>query len=312
MSNNIKLLYYIVFYVFIFSKLCIAADNYSEVETSMSIHQRILFQEGSDIVLFGDNQVFFPKNAQILCDDNSILDFECLLASYPGAITGIIADEDKKLWLIVNGHNVLYDDGKKRSYSEALSNGTVKDSMSQLYPLEPNRPFPRVDVAPGRVRSDALLQAIYGNNRKEVESNLAEVKINGQERLYLFTTVGGVTQTLKDIFTQIDKLVEKDPQLRTYIVPLDDGFVWRVIEGEKRLSPHSYGIAIDLNPIKGIYWRHVKDKEIYLQTQKHYPSEVVRLFEQKGFVWGGKWYEYDFMHFEYRPELICKAQRYSL
>ena len=65
-----------------------------------------------------------------------------------------------------------------------------------------------------------------------------------------------------------------------------------MIEGEKRLSPHSYGIAIDLNPEKGIYWRRVKDKEIYLQTQKNYPSELVRLFEQKCFIRGKKWYEY--------------------
>ena len=54
----------------------------------------------------------------MLCDD-VILDFECLLASYPGVITGIITDEEKRLCLIVNGHKVLYDDGKKRTYSEA-------------------------------------------------------------------------------------------------------------------------------------------------------------------------------------------------
>ena len=309
MNSSIRLICYIVFCFFILSKSSMAAVNYSDLE--ILVQHRIVFQEGSDIALFGDKQIFFPKNAYVLCDDNAILDFECLLASYPGVITGIITDEEKRLCLIVNGHKVLYDDGKKRTYSEALLNGTVKDSMAQLYPLEPNRPIPVLNIAPGRIRSDELLQAIYGDNKENIEKQLKEVKIKGEERLCLFTTIGGVDQALKDIFIQIDKLVENNQQLSKYILPLEDRFVWRMIEGEKRLSPHSYGIAIDLNPEKGIYWRRVKDKEIYLQTQKNYPSELVRLFEQKGFIWGGKWYEYDFMHFEYRPELICKAQRCS-
>jgi hypothetical protein len=28
------------------------------------------------------------------------------------------------------------------------------------------------------------------------------------------------------------------------------------------------------------------------------------IFEKHGFIWGGKWYHYDTMHFEYRPELL--------
>jgi hypothetical protein len=27
-------------------------------------------------------------------------------------------------------------------------------------------------------------------------------------------------------------------------------------------------------------------------------------FEAEGFIWGGRWYHYDTMHFEYRPELL--------
>jgi hypothetical protein len=32
--------------------------------------------------------------------------------------------------------------------------------------------------------------------------------------------------------------------------------------------------------------------------------EIVDVFERHGFIWGGKWYHFDTMHFEYRPELI--------
>jgi D-alanyl-D-alanine carboxypeptidase len=31
----------------------------------------------------------------------------------------------------------------------------------------------------------------------------------------------------------------------------------------------------------------------------------VRIFEKQGFVWGGYWYHFDTMHFEYRPELLA-------
>jgi hypothetical protein len=34
------------------------------------------------------------------------------------------------------------------------------------------------------------------------------------------------------------------------------------------------------------------------------PLEIVRIFEKHGFIWGGAWYHYDTMHFEYRPELL--------
>jgi peptidoglycan L-alanyl-D-glutamate endopeptidase CwlK len=30
----------------------------------------------------------------------------------------------------------------------------------------------------------------------------------------------------------------------------------------------------------------------------------VTIFENHGFIWGGKWYHFDTMHFEYRPELL--------
>jgi len=35
-------------------------------------------------------------------------------------------------------------------------------------------------------------------------------------------------------------------------------------------------------------------------------SFILFLFEKYGFIWGGKWFHYDTMHFEYRPELLIK------
>ena len=31
---------------------------------------------------------------------------------------------------------------------------------------------------------------------------------------------------------------------------------------------------------------------------------VIKTFESFGFIWGGKWGNFDTMHFEYRPEIF--------
>ena len=34
------------------------------------------------------------------------------------------------------------------------------------------------------------------------------------------------------------------------------------------------------------------------------PQAVIDAFEAEGFIWGGKWYHFDTIHFEYRPEIV--------
>ena len=38
-----------------------------------------------------------------------------------------------------------------------------------------------------------------------------------------------------------------------------------------------------------------------------FPQVLVDTFESQGFIWGGRWYHFDTMHFEYRPELLDPA-----
>jgi hypothetical protein len=80
--------------------------------------------------------------------------------------------------------------------------------------------------------------------------------------------------------------------------------VWREIAGTYRFSPHSFGIAIDVGANIARYWRWEKvDFRKTVRAEDSFPLEVVRIFERHGFIWGGQWYHYDTMHFEYRPEL---------
>ena len=63
------------------------------------------------------------------------------------------------------------------------------------------------------------------------------------------------------------------------------------------------GAAIDINVAYADYWRWSKDANAPVWKNR-IPIEIVRTFEQYGLIWGGYWYHFDTMHFEYRPELL--------
>jgi hypothetical protein len=67
---------------------------------------------------------------------------------------------------------------------------------------------------------------------------------------------------------------------------------------------HAYGAAIDINAARADYWRWPLVHVGPVNYRNHVPFEIVEIFEKHGFIWGGKWYHFDTMHFEYRPELL--------
>jgi len=70
-----------------------------------------------------------------------------------------------------------------------------------------------------------------------------------------------------------------------------------------------FGIAIDIAAAHSHYWLRAKPGAGgHIAYKNEIPWEIVRIFEANGFIWGGKWYHYDTMHFEYRPELIGAAK----
>lgn len=250
------------------------------------------------------------------------LDLRCLREAYPDAfapdVPALVREADGRLWLQILAasqdaetrelQRVLYDDGVDRSPAQAMFSGTVRESMAEIYPLEPDRPTPGPDERPGRVRSMPLLQALYGQNEETVRTGLVPVRLHGAAlRLNIRA---GVSVALVQVDAALTALGQENPTLaatmKPYILPLGGGFFWRQIQGENRLSPHSFGMAVDLNPKKGAYWRWSGGTSH--PEQARYPQEIVATFESAGFIWGGKWREYDLMHFEYRPEIICKAR----
>jgi hypothetical protein len=91
-----------------------------------------------------------------------------------------------------------------------------------------------------------------------------------------------------------------------YLLPAAGTYKCRTIEGTGRLSPHGYGIAIDIATRHADYWRWPKPGQRGYRNA--IPGEIVRVFEEHGFIWGGKWHHFDTMHFEYRPELLIGTE----
>lgn len=232
------------------------------------------------------------------------IDLQCLRDAYPSAITAVESDIRGRTWLIVQGRTPVLFDGESGMGGMTGCAADVRATLRQLYPLEPERPPTPEGMHPGRIRSYALLHALYGADRTAVRARLIRIPLLRQQ--VVFSSSAGADEALRRVAAALRILVARRPELAEYIVPAG-GFNWRLIQGETLLSPHSFGIAIDLNPRKGPYWRWSKMRRHPLQDS--YPTEIVRIFEDNGFVWGGKWREYDLMHFEYRPEIICKSRR---
>lgn len=231
-----------------------------------------------------------------------LVDWQCLRQAYP-QVHCLRTDPEGRIWLeTVDGGRALYDGGQPFSALAGQWDVDVRAGMAQLYPLEPQRPPTPPGFSPGRRRSYAFLGLLYGTSASAVRRRLRAGTFFGQA----VSMEARALAALQRVEARLVPIVAVQPQLRAYLKSAG-GFHWRGIAGEKgRLSPHSFGIAIDLSPHKAPYWRWSRMSPHPLQTS--YPSAIVAAFEAEGFVWGGKWHEYDIMHFEFRPEILCKAR----
>lgn len=244
----------------------------------------------------------FPEKPSLLND------LAALTAGYSGFCLGVEVRQDRKIYLIMkNQQKLLYDDGLVKNFEDKLKRPDLKDMLAQVYrPGRGQEPF-RPDYDPGRFRVDALFSAVYGASASEVGGHLVSVPFCGVS--VRFNAQNGAARALENAGRELAALLAKRPQLRQYIFPLGGTFSWRPIAGTSRLSPHSWGIAIDLNPRHGAYWRDRKKTGLEVEAMRNsYPQEIVELFEKHGFIWGGKWSHFDLMHFEYRPEILKKWQ----
>lgn len=226
---------------------------------------------------------------------------DILVKSYPDTVAGWSGNE---LTLKNGAKPIVIDDGKEHDHFGKLEGGDVEDSLQQIYPAGACQTNPDVNFDPGRIRSETLMKALYGTSKKAVAGHLVPVKWFG-ETLNV-TKVNGVNRALEAVR---DELLAR-AELKKYLSPSAGVFNWRKVSGQSNLSVHSFGAAIDLNTKFADYWVWSGGKPGKVPVYKNkFPLEIIDIFERHGFIWGGRWYHYDTMHFEYRPELIEIAKR---
>ncbi len=189
------------------------------------------------------------------------------------------------------------------SYERMLDNATLADMVSLPYVKGALTAAPLRNHDPGRARHTPLFDAMYGGTLAEVRKNCVPIRwVDGST--LLCTSINNVSKHLQAVADELRRL---HPTLLRYLSKPGGTLVWRSIAGTDRRSAHSYGIAIDINVAHADYWRNARGSATSLAYKNRIPPQIVDVFERHGFVWGGKWYHYDTMHFEFRPELCTPA-----
>lgn len=234
-------------------------------------------------------------------------DLLVVILGYEDIIKDIEKTEEGIIYLVTkDGKKVIYDDKKVKSYDSKLASGDLQDTLEIPYPLDSIDKIMEENIDPGRIRSYSFLEAVYGKSKDGIEKTLTSVQTYYGD--ILFNKLAA--ENLKRTFDEIKNIVNSNPKVGGYVTPISGTYNYRVIQDTGRLSPHSYGIAIDLHRNDADYWKWV-DKEVGSKRIASYPKEIVKAFENNGFVWGGKWEHFDILHFEYRPEIILKSKYFG-
>lgn len=240
-----------------------------------------------------------------LCSQDIIpLEAIQLMKAYPEQI--IAYKENRLIWK--DQTKSVFDDAVKKNRLELFENPDIQDQVGNMK-YQATFPIVAPDFGsdPGRIRNESFFKKMYGSSEEEVKKNLTRI-IWCPNTLQIPLWVSTINEIDKKL-VQISVELEKDSSLLPYLSAPGGTFLWRYIAGTKRLSMHSFGITIDINVQYAHYWRwHSNETNEFDQKIIPYkniiPEKIVKVFEEKGFIWGGRWYHYDTMHFEYRPELL--------
>jgi D-alanyl-D-alanine carboxypeptidase len=233
-----------------------------------------------------------------------------LVTAYQGALA---AHDDKVLrWR--DGIAMPISDGvENKPFQELLRHALIADQFRLPYPRGPLANPPAVDADPGRFRNTAFFTKMYGDCQKgDVSPRLVSLawlpKTWGKTtwgkttwgKTINITSINGVDAQLRAVSAEIDELPEK---IKRAAYPIAGTYNCRTVADTGQPSPHGYGIAIDLNTAFSDYW-YWQPHDGAIVYRNRMPAEIVAIFEKHGFIWGGKWYHFDTMHFEFRPELL--------
>lgn len=243
-----------------------------------------------------------------------------LKSAYPGWIKAV--DNSSITWKDGTVMPVQEDNKVNNDFQQKLDNSSLLDQIENVEYM-PGTPINLANYTPlndaGRIRYEPFFRKMYGNTPEEVQQNLTLIywmpTFFGTTYPLYVTRVNHVDKKLTQISHELESLVFKHPDYIKYLKNPGGTFKWRKIAHTNRLSNHSFGMTLDINPETANYWQwdlEKKGEPIAEETKIAYrntiPWEIIPIFEKYGFIWGGKWKHYDSMHFEYRPELFMSEK----
>jgi D-alanyl-D-alanine carboxypeptidase len=227
-----------------------------------------------------------------------------LVTSYADFVTGF----DDKFLILKDGTKYKISDNKTKTFDELLEKPDIDDMFYIPYPAGTMPKQPAMNSDPGRVRFGPLFVAMYGDCKLNgVVKKLKTIEWlpkHGGGRVSI-TAINGVDRALEAVSKELDELPD---DLIKYLKPTSGTYNCRKVAGSEVRSMHGYGAAIDINTKYSDYWRWASDVGTDPKWRNRIPVEIVSVFEKRGFIWGGYWYHYDTMHFEYRPELLSAKE----
>jgi hypothetical protein len=235
--------------------------------------------------------------------------FDALRLAYGDLIEGM-AWEEGEAYFVIRGQRIFFQDGKMLS-AEHLPEAERYDPILYPYMLGPLKKPPDPVAYPFN-RSNDFFEALVGGGERQIAAACRWVPFLNH-RVFVHESC---IESLERIDRSLLELASSSAKVRSYIEDIKIIFSLdrREVHGTDHLSVHSYGIALDIVPReyggKQVYWRwsnawNKNWEKMDLSQRWHPPDQVIEAFEREGFVWGGKWYHFDTIHFEYRPEIIA-------
>lgn len=231
-----------------------------------------------------------------------------LLQTWGNYINRVIHKNGGTIFII--GQNKIYYKNGKMLSPQHLARYHEYDPIFYTYSPGPLVSLPPPQKYPDH-RSSDFLDALFGNTESQIRSTCRWISFLGH-KVYMQEICA---EPLKRVEQKIRAAARSSPGVRKFISNISRMYsmVRRKVSGTDNMSYHAYGLALDIIPrnfhSKHVFWRwsgvyESEWKNIPLSQRWHPPWEVIKAFEENGFIWGGKWYHFDNIHFEYRPELL--------
>lgn len=256
-------------------------------------------------------------------DEHRIL--HALQLAYPHRIVEISQIDDDWLLEFTGGEQLYYAEGRflpenLRDQWEDYDPITFYSYPRDLPEWQPPSPEDKQRYAAilerRRDRPPRRHPSLYNAIWRAYDESSAYSQVKSIYFLGLQTMVHrDLLSVLASVEAELRMQAQDDRELAIFIEQLAgiEGYSYRPVAATSSLSFHSYGAAIDVIPRSyngtSPYWLWASqwnEKWYTMPYEERFmpPQSFVRIFEQHGFIWGGKWTLFDTIHFEYRPEIL--------